>query len=71
VGEDEIGRRKFLKRMAAFAFAVPVVSSFVLDDVASGTNNYGYYPNMTHPEPHPPEPPVNPYGYYPNMFLLC
>jgi hypothetical protein len=29
--EAEVGRRDFLKRMAALAFAVPVVSSFTLD----------------------------------------
>jgi hypothetical protein len=39
VEEHESGpssRRTFLKRMAVFAFAVPVVSSFTLDAMASG-----------------------------------
>ena len=34
MGEDEVGRRAFLVRMAALAFGIPVVSSFALEGVA-------------------------------------
>ena len=55
------GRRAFLKRMAAFAFAAPVISSFVLDGVAyAGTHDeHGKCPpnqhgqNQTKPVPVP------------------
>jgi hypothetical protein len=51
-GEDVVqsdsaqGRRAFLKRMAALAFAAPVISSFILDSdaVAEGHDQHGKYP---------------------------
>ena len=44
------GRRAFLKRMAAFAFAAPVISSFVLDGPAfAGTRDeHGKCPPNQH-----------------------
>ena len=44
------GRRAFLKRMAAFAFAAPVISSFVLDGPAfAGTHDeHGKCPPNQH-----------------------
>ena len=61
------GRRAFLKRMAAFAFAAPVISSFVLDsDAFAGDrdqhgknppNQYGQNQTQTL------KPPPNQYGY--------
>jgi hypothetical protein len=59
-GEEDIvrsdppdGRRAFLKRMAVFAFAAPVISSFVLDGAASAET----------PDRHgKPCPPPNQYG---------
>jgi len=58
-------RRAFLKRMAAFAFAAPVISSFVLDSdaFADGHGQHGNNPpnqygqNMTGQKP-----PPNQYG---------
>jgi hypothetical protein len=61
------GRRAFLKRMAAFAFAAPVISSFVLDSpaFAGGHDQHGhgkwgppnqYGPNQTQ------KPPPNQYN---------
>ncbi|MGD0379127.1 MAG: hypothetical protein ABSC30_04000 [Acidimicrobiales bacterium] len=66
-------RRAFLKRMAVFAFAAPVISSFALDSAAfAGTdhhdhkpNQYGYN-NTNNPPPGQilnPYPPPNQYGY--------
>ena len=59
-GEEDIvrsdspgDRRAFLKRMAVFAFAAPVISSFVLDGAASAET----------PDRHgKPCPPPNQYG---------
>ncbi len=65
--DSEQGRRAFLKRMAAFAFAAPVISSFVLDsDAFAGNrdqhgknppNQYGQNQTQTL------KPPPNQYGY--------
>jgi hypothetical protein len=71
-------RRAFLKRMAVFAFAAPVISSFALDSAAfAGTDHrdhkptqYGYN-NTNNPPPnqygynntYPEKPPPNQYGY--------
>ena len=61
-------RRAFLKRMAAFAFAAPVISSFVLDSdaFADGHGQHGNNPpnqygqNMTgQPPDHGKPPPDN------------
>ena len=75
-GQDDVvqsgsaeGRRAFLKRMAAFAFAAPVVSSFLLDSdaFADGRDQHGKCPpnqhgqNQTQYNPSP-KPPPNQYG---------
>jgi|HubBroStandDraft_1064217.scaffolds.fasta_scaffold521351_1 hypothetical protein len=39
-GPKGLSRRAFLKRMAAVGFAVPVVTSFALDGVASSTDDW-------------------------------
>ena len=61
-GSADLSRRAFLKRMAVVGFAVPIVTSFALDGVASadehrhrhgnqgyGNQGYGnqYYPNQS------------------------
>ncbi len=72
------GRRAFLKRMAVFAFAAPVISSFVLDSdaFAQGHDQHGKCPpnqhgqNQTVGKPAPGQygqnqtykPPPNQYG---------
>ena len=61
-------RRAFLKRMAVFAFAAPVISSFALDSAAFA----GPSDHHDHKNPYPPNqygynntnnPPPNQYGY--------
>ena len=37
---EELSRRNFLKRMAAVGFAVPIVTSFALDGVASAEGHH-------------------------------
>jgi len=53
---SELSRRAFLKKMAAVGFAVPIVTSFALDGVASATDHdhdhrhpNQTYPNQTYP----------------------
>jgi hypothetical protein len=69
-GEDDVvqsdsaqGRRAFLKRMAAFAFAAPVISSFILDSdaVAEGHDQHGKYPPNQYGQNQTKGPP-NQYG---------
>ena len=51
----ELSRRAFLKKMAAVGFAVPVVTSFALDGIASASgekeNFYHHHANMTELSP--------------------
>jgi len=48
----ELSRRAFLKRMAAVGFAVPVVTSFALDGIASAGGEYHHHhANMTEVPP--------------------
>ena len=58
------GRRAFLKRMAAFAFAAPVISSFVLDTdaFAEGRDQHGKCPPNQHGQNQTTVIPVNQYG---------
>jgi hypothetical protein len=68
-GEDVVqsdsaqGRRAFLKRMAALAFAAPVISSFILDSdaVAEGHDRHGKYPDNQYGQNQTKGPP-NQYG---------
>jgi len=60
--DDELGalgitRRSFIKKMIAAGFAVPIVSSFTLDGVASAENeHYFRHGNQTHyPFPNQPQ----------------
>jgi hypothetical protein len=72
-GQDDLvqsdaaqGRRAFLKRMAALAFAAPVISSFVLDSdaFAGGRDQHGKNrPNQYGQNQTGQEPPPNQYGY--------
>jgi hypothetical protein len=52
-GSTELSRRSFLKRMAVVGFAVPIVTSFALDGVASADKGHRHgnqtYPNQTYP----------------------
>lgn len=70
-GEDDVvqsdsaqGRRAFLKRMAAFAFAAPVISSFILDSdaFAEGHDQHGKCPPNQHGQNQTNGPPVYQYG---------
>lgn len=50
--KPEVARRDFLKRMAAFAFAVPVISSFTLDAISyagqtSQAHSNQFFPNQS------------------------
>ncbi len=52
----ELSRRAFLKKMAAVGFAVPVVTSFALDGIASASGDKGnefdhHHPNMSQSNP--------------------
>jgi hypothetical protein len=70
-GQDDLaqsdsahGRRAFLKRMAAFAFAAPVISSFVLDSdaFAGGRDKPGKNPPNQYGQNQTQKPPPNQYG---------
>jgi hypothetical protein len=70
-GQDDLGqsdsahgRRAFLKRMAAFAFAAPVISSFVLDSdaFAGGRNQHGKTPPNQYGQNQTVQVPPNQYG---------
>jgi hypothetical protein len=58
------GRRAFLKRMAAFAFAAPVISSFVLDSdaFAGGRDQHGKPPPNQYGQNQTGQIPPNQYG---------
>ena len=58
------GRRAFLKRMAAFAFAAPVISSFVLDSdaFAGGRDQHGKNPPNQYGQNQTGQIPPNQYG---------
>jgi hypothetical protein len=45
----DFSRREFLKRMAVVGFAVPIVTSFALDGVASADDHHHRHPNQTYP----------------------
>jgi hypothetical protein len=65
-------RRAFLKKMAAVAFAAPVVSSFAMDSVALASGSGQYTPNQTDCGPGQYQPngsyprPKYPTGYFGN-----
>jgi hypothetical protein len=58
------GRRAFLKRMAAFAFAAPVISSFVLDSdaFAGDRDQHGKNPPNQYGQNQTGQIPPNQYG---------
>jgi hypothetical protein len=43
-----LSRRAFLKRMAVVGFAVPIVTSFALDGVASADDHHHHHGNQGH-----------------------
>jgi hypothetical protein len=49
--EADVTRRAFLRRMAALAFVIPVVSSFTIDAVAHAADEHPHDLNATQPTP--------------------
>ena len=72
-----VSRRDFIKKMVAVGFAVPIVSSFTLDAVASANPKHmppnQTYSNQTYPHPRPPTLPNQFHfpnqSYFPNQFF--